>query len=75
VDPDCIPVTDCNILEVLQTEIESQGFLQIGRWQLIQGGNSDDFYIKDMELGGYYRLGTTEQRIRLDSCIYGNNNG
>ena len=34
------------------------------------GTNSKDFYIKDAKLNGYYRLGTTDQRIRLDAAAY-----
>ena len=68
-------VTDCNIIEILETEVEAQGYFQIGRWQLMEGANSHDFYIKDSEQEGYYRLGKTEQRIRLDSCIYGSCSG
>ena len=56
------------------TEIEKQiaekNSIQIGRWMIMIGNNSHDFYIKDLKLNGYYRLGTTDQKIRLDAASY-----
>ena len=56
-------------MEILEVEIENQGYFSIGRWHLMYGAKSEDFYIKDSVDEGYYRLGTTSQRIRLDSCV------
>ena len=67
-------VTKDEALDFIEEEIANRRYLRIGRWQVIVGSNSDDLYFKDCKLNGYYRLGTTDQRVRLDAALYHNNN-
>ena len=39
--------------------------MRIGKWVLIQGMKTNDFYLKDNELGGYYRFGQTQDQLNM----------
>jgi hypothetical protein len=47
-------------IDHIEKQIADRNYIRVGRWQLIMGSNSQDFYIKDCKLNGYYRLGATD---------------
>lgn len=68
-------VTKSNLISVLEDKLAERSMFQVtNRWKFIQGNNSKDFYIKDCELKGYYRLSTTDKKVNLDACLIQNNN-